>query len=85
MDRHARTICKTITWRILATSTTLLLVYFFTGNLTISAGVSISEILLKTAFYYLHERAWNKTNLGQNIPLISEDRDTNVFMEQSFK
>ena len=65
MERHKRTIFKTLSWRILATSTTLLLVYAFTQNIFTSAGVSITEIVIKTAIYYFHERMWNKSNFGR--------------------
>jgi uncharacterized membrane protein len=65
MELHKRTIFKTLSWRVLATSTTLLLVYAFTQNVVTSAGVSITEILVKTAIYYFHERMWNKSNFGR--------------------
>ena len=32
----------------------------------ISAGVSVMEIIVKTAIYYLHERVWNTTNFGRD-------------------
>ena len=73
MEKHARTIFKTLSWRILASSTTLLLVYFFTGNVVISAGVCIIEMAVKTLIYYIHERIWDKTNFGRkmiNLPQL---------------
>jgi uncharacterized membrane protein len=73
MEKHARTIFKTLSWRILASSTTLLLVYFFTENVVISAGVCIIEMMVKTLIYYVHERVWDKTNFGRkmvNLPRL---------------
>ena len=64
MERHSRTVFKTLSWRIIATSTTLLLVYIYTKNIFLSAGVSISESVVKSIIYYVHERMWNKTNFG---------------------
>ena len=64
MEKHSRTMMKTLSWRVLATSTTLIIVYFFTNNLLISAGVSLSEMGIKTLIYYFHERMWNKSNFG---------------------
>jgi uncharacterized membrane protein len=79
MEKHARTIFKTLSWRILASSTTLLLVYFFTENVVISASVCIIEIVVKTLIYYIHERIWDKTNFGRKIsdlpPLNAYSRD----------
>jgi uncharacterized membrane protein len=66
MERHIRTIVKTLSWRILATSTTLLLVYVFTGSIVISASVSFMEIVIKTIIYYLHERMWSNINFGKD-------------------
>jgi uncharacterized membrane protein len=71
MEKHARTIFKTLSWRIVASSTTLLLVYLFTENVVISASVCIAETVLKTLIYYIHERVWDKTNYGRkpvNLP-----------------
>ena len=50
MEKRSRTLFKTLSWRILASSTTLILVYVFTGNIIISAGVGIAEALVTTAF-----------------------------------
>lgn len=64
MENHSRSLMKSITFRIMATSTTILLVFVFTSNLTTSLGVGAVEIILKTAIYYLHERIWSKLKYG---------------------
>lgn len=65
MDTHKRTIFKTITWRIIATVTTVLTIYFWTTNWSISLGAGLIANLLKTIFYYIHERVWNWTDFGR--------------------
>lgn len=65
MEKRVRSVAKTMSWRIVATSTTILLVFLFTGNLVISVGVGSLELLFKTVIYYLHERIWNKSNFGK--------------------
>lgn len=65
MEKRVRSLLKAISWRIVATSTTMLLVFLFTGNLVISVGVGSLELLFKTVIYYLHERIWNKSNFGK--------------------
>jgi len=65
MEKRSRSLAKTISWRIVATATTIFLVFLFTGSLTISASVGIFEILSKSIIYYLHERVWNMLNLGR--------------------
>jgi len=65
MEKRVRSLLKAISWRIVATSTTILLVFLFTGNMVISVGVGSLELLLKTVIYYLHERIWNMLNFGK--------------------
>lgn len=65
METHARSLMKTLSWRMAATSTTIILVFLFTGNLVLSAGIGFAEAIIKTLIYYLHERMWNKLNFGR--------------------
>jgi len=60
-----RSLLKTISWRAIATIATVILVYMFTGNLTISLGVGSLDAITKTVLYYLHERAWSKVSFGE--------------------
>jgi len=63
-ESRTRTILKTVTWRVLATCTTMLLVYFFTKRLTLSLGIGAAEATVKMIIYFLHERLWLKINIG---------------------
>ena len=65
METHTRSIAKAISWRIVATLTTILLVFVFTGNLVVSGGVGITELLTKIVIYYVHERVWNAIGFGR--------------------
>jgi len=65
MEKRVRSLLKAISWRIVATSTTILLVFLLTGNLVISVGVGSLELLFKTVIYYIHERIWNMSNFGK--------------------
>ena len=65
MEKPARSLLKAISWRIVATLTTTLLVFIFTGDLVISSGVGVSEFLLKIFIYYVHERVWNLFHFGR--------------------
>lgn len=58
-ETQKRTLIKTVSWRILATLTTGLLVYIFTGNFTIALEVGAVEVIAKLVLYYLHERGWS--------------------------
>jgi len=59
---------KAISWRIVATCTTIILVLILTGNLVISTGVGALELLSKIVIYYIHERIWNRLNFGREVP-----------------
>ena len=63
-ETQQRTVAKTITWRVVATLTTALLVYVFTGNFTIALEVGALEVVLKLLLYYLHERGWSYVPWG---------------------
>ena len=65
MDTHKRTIVKTITWRIIATLTTVIVIYIWIGDLSAALGSGLAANALKTIFYYIHERVWNRSDFGR--------------------
>lgn len=64
-EKHARSIVKTISWRITATITTFLLVWIFTNQLKTAFTIGSIEVFLKMLLYYVHERTWNKSRFGR--------------------
>lgn len=64
-DSRWRSVTKTGSWRISATVTTIILVYFFTGEFTIAVQVGMVEMVAKLVIFYLHERAWDKIRWGR--------------------
>jgi uncharacterized membrane protein len=65
-EAHSRTIAKAISWRVLATLTTMTIVFLFTRRIILSLGVGLAEVLAKIIFYYLHERIWEKISWGKS-------------------
>ena len=63
-ESHARSILKGVTWRIIASATTMIIVYLVTGNLGLVASVGLVDIGAKVFFYYIHERTWGKVKWG---------------------
>lgn len=49
---------------MVATITTILLAFIFTGNWTVSASIGIVEVFVKVTVYCLHEGLWNLTDFG---------------------
>ena len=55
---------KAVTWRVIATLDTLLIALLITKEPLIAASIIGIEIVTKFALYYVHERAWQKTEWG---------------------
>jgi adenylylsulfate kinase len=65
VETKYRSMTKAITWRIIATLTTVILVYIFFGRLELAAALGGLEVLLKLLFNFLHERAWLAIKFGK--------------------
>jgi len=65
LETRIRSLAKAMSWRIVATITTMLLVFMFTGNLVVSGGVGLTEVISKIIIYYVHERVWNALSYGR--------------------
>lgn len=59
-DSNAKSILKTISWRIVGTIDTMVITYFLTGELSVALSLGSIEVFTKMILYYLHERVWNK-------------------------
>lgn len=64
-DTNRRSITKGISWRIVATATTIIIVYVFFGRLDLAIAAGILETILKIGLYWAHERAWFKIKWGR--------------------
>ena len=75
MERHSRTIAKTVTWRIIGTVITVVVIYFFERDVEDSLTIGISANLIKMGFYYVHERLWNRSAFGREM---REEKDYSI-------
>ena len=64
-ENHSRSIIKSITFRIIATLTTGVLVFGFTGNFNIALYLMSIDALIKITIYYFHERIWDSIDWGK--------------------
>jgi len=64
-DTNRRSILKGITWRVVATTTTIIIVYLFFGRLDLAITAGLLESVIKVGLYWLHERAWFKVRWGR--------------------
>ncbi len=66
-EKHSRTIIKSITWRIIAFISSIIVLYILTNDLKTAINHSLLIHLVKTVLYYIHERTWNLTNFGLEL------------------
>jgi adenylylsulfate kinase len=64
-DTHTRSIAKALSWRVLGTIATSLLVFLFTRKLALSLTVGGVEFVSKIGLFWLHERIWDRVQLGK--------------------
>ena len=64
-DSRARSATKALSWRLVATATTVGLVFLFTREVQLALAVGGVELVVKVLVFYLHERAWNTVPWGK--------------------
>ncbi len=69
-ESRLRSIIKAASWRILATTTTILIAYLIIGEVNRAVQIGGIEALIKLLIYYLHERAWQLLPRGTIRKLI---------------
>jgi len=63
-ETHLRSILKAFTWRIVASTTTITIAYFITGEISAALTIGGIEFFAKMLIYYMHERAWQQVPFG---------------------
>ena len=63
-ESHLRSILKVLTWRFVATLTTVGIVYVVAGDAVFAAKIGGIDVAAKFALYYVHERAWQLVPRG---------------------
>lgn len=64
-ETHARSVAKAISWRVLGSIATTLLVLLITGRLALSLAVGGIEFVAKIGLFWFHERVWNRLGFGK--------------------
>ena len=62
-DSHIRSLAKGLTWRFVATTTTVVIAWYITGETTLAFQIGFIEFFAKITIYYVHERIWAKIRL----------------------
>ena len=64
-ESNWRSIAKSLSWRLLATATTVTIAYFITGKMDLAQKIGAIEFVSKFIIYFFHERLWNYISLGK--------------------
>ena len=65
-ESNARSIVKTITWRLTGSGATFLISYLMIGDFSIAGTIAVIQMTSNTILYYAHERIWNVLTWGKN-------------------
>ena len=74
-SKARRSLAKTLSWRILATSDTFLISRFITGTISMAGAIAGIEVITKMFLYYMHERGWDKVKFGRSV----NEQHTHIF------
>ena len=55
---------KTLSWRAIATTDTIIIARLITGSWTVGLGIASIEVVTKMVLYYFHERGWAAFDWG---------------------
>lgn len=72
-ESHLRSILKGITWRFIATGTTMTITYIATGSLDSALTVGGADFVFKFLLYYGHERLWQMAPVGSVRKIVGKD------------
>jgi len=65
IETKRRSLVKAISWRVFATATTTIIVYFLFKRIDLAIVAGIIESISKIIIYFIHERIWEKINFGR--------------------
>ena len=69
-ESHLRSFLKALSWRVLATTTTALIAWVITGDISTAIVIGGIEFIAKFFIYYGHERAWQLVPGGTILHII---------------
>jgi uncharacterized membrane protein len=64
MISKKRSLAKSLTWRVIAIVSTLLIGYAMTGSWAFALSLTLVSNVINFVLYYMHERIWLKVKWG---------------------
>jgi uncharacterized membrane protein len=68
-DSAQRSLAKAVIWRVIAASNTLLCGTLLAKNVNIAAKIAGTDTIIKTALFFVNERAWARIEWGKQYNL----------------
>ncbi|MBM4104608.1 MAG: DUF2061 domain-containing protein [Planctomycetes bacterium] len=68
IETHTRSIVKAVSYRLLGSGVTFIVVLVMTQKFNLAAGIGIIDTLLKIGAFYFHERLWHRIPFGRVKP-----------------
>ena len=65
IETTARSVAKTISWRITGSGATFAISYAILGDFTVSGTIALIQLTFNTLLYFVHERIWNFVQWGR--------------------
>jgi len=63
-ETRQRSITKALSWRVVASATTVGVVFLVSGEIAVAVSVAGLEVAAKLVIYYVHERTWQRLAWG---------------------
>lgn len=67
METHLRSVVKGLSWRVIATLVTTIVVWFISGEISMALVAGAIDSLVKVGLFWGHERLWQTVTWGRKI------------------
>jgi uncharacterized membrane protein len=73
-EKIPRSLAKVLTWRIIMIIQYFAIGYYTTGSVAFGAALAGVTTIINSTLYFLHERAWNRTNWDRKAEVIEDTK-----------
>jgi uncharacterized membrane protein len=68
METKKRSLAKAVSWRVVATLITSLIVFLLSGEVAFAVKIGLLDTLAQFVVYFFHERLWLRVRFGRYEP-----------------
>jgi len=67
IESTARSVAKTVSWRITGSTATFAISYAILGDFAVSGTIAAIQLTFNTVLYFVHERVWDRIRWGRQV------------------